>query len=78
MIVEAGGEAALTVAVLGIAGDGDEEGVGKRRFGAKDAGDLIAVEAGEAEVEEQDFRAEFPGGRHAGGAAVGAARFAAT
>ena len=73
---EAIGEAALAVAFLGVAGDGDEEGIGEGRFGAEDAGDFVAVEAGQAEVEEQRGGEEFAGGGHGVGAGVGAAHFA--
>ena len=77
MVIETSGEAALAVNVLGITRDGDEMGAGKRCFGPEEAGEFVAVETRQAEIEEQDFGEKPTGSGDPIRASVGEGDFAA-
>src|SRR5690606_22033435 len=59
------------VLVLAVAGDGDEARVAERRLRAEPARRLVAVAAGEPDVEEHDVGPELGGDGDGGVAGVG-------
>src|SRR4051794_552493 len=55
VMVEAGGPRALPVVLLAVAGRGDEHGVPEALIVVEHRGDLVTVQAGQPDVEEEDF-----------------------
>ena len=55
-------ERPLAVLVLAEPGDGDEHGAVEPRLGAEAGGELVAVDVGQADVEQDDVGAELAGG----------------